>query len=199
MKRFLTNLLECHMPEEALSITKTFFNMSNSKSDPPDSHETYLTNSKQAATEAFNRANDTIASEQHSIFQANSLNIEPDQNHSSLLNVIMDGYTKATKERDEALARLATTSIIYDNRIMKELSSKSQVKDFQQQKKRDSDEDVLNLCNQLSTEINLRTTAEAEIKRLNECLEFERKIAAAKEKELRAELARYTGASHSPI
>ncbi|KAL7539981.1 hypothetical protein ACHAXR_009781 [Thalassiosira sp. AJA248-18] len=54
-----------------------------------------------------------------------------------------------------------------------------------------SDDDMLNLCKQLGNEIASRTAAETEVNRLNECLEFERKVAQAKEKELQAELARY--------
>jgi len=104
---------------------------------------------------------------------------------------MMDGYTKATKERDEATASLATTTIIYDNRIMKEAMNK------RGSKMDSNDEDMLNLCNQLSSEINIRTAAEAEIKRLNECLKFEREIAAVKEDGLKAELERYKRAAHS--
>lgn len=114
--------------------------------------------------------------------------------NESLLNVIMEGYSKAVLERDEALASLATTSIINDNRVMQEQLRKSngnQQSQVAKNNKGGSDEEMLNLCKQLGNEIALRTSAEAEINRLNERLEFEQKIAQAKNKELTAKLAMY--------
>jgi regulator of replication initiation timing len=55
----------------------------------------------------------------------------------------------------------------------------------------------MNLCKQLGNEIESRTAMEMEINRLHERLEFEQKIAQAKEAELRAKLASYEKATQS--
>jgi len=199
IKVFLSTLLECHMPEEAVTATEVFLNIDNSQSEVSNDYGTYLTNGTQSVDEAFGLvSNATTLEKQPGSSQSNSLDINPkcDQPYSSLLNVIMDGYTKAMKERDEALASLATTSIINDNRIVQEQlarsnsDSKSQDMKKQGSKKNSSDEDdMLTLCKQLGAEIALRTAAESEVNRLNERLEFERKIAEVKENELKRSLA----------
>eukprot|EP00578_Thalassiosira_sp_NH16_P000136 CAMPEP_0181132364 /NCGR_PEP_ID=MMETSP1071-20121207/30955_1 /TAXON_ID=35127 /ORGANISM="Thalassiosira sp., Strain NH16" /LENGTH=91 /DNA_ID=CAMNT_0023218691 /DNA_START=164 /DNA_END=439 /DNA_ORIENTATION=+ len=90
-------------------------------------------------------------------------------------------------------------SIINDNRIMQEHLRRSDGVCKSQAKVDNSDEDTVNLCKHLGSEIALRTTAEAEINRLGECLEFERKVAQAKEDELRAKIARYERESQNMI
>ena len=175
------------MPEEAISATKIFLNIQDSLSQISTDGRTYLTNGTGNETSSLDEAFDAVSfatTLDKQTVQGKSIrsfDAESAQN-SSLLNVIMDGYTKAIKERDEALASLATTSIINDNRIMQEQLRKSNTLKPQEMNNKagQSDEDMLALCKQLGNEIALRTAAETEINRLNELLQFERKIAQAK-------------------
>jgi len=183
------------MPEQAISATKTFLHIPDSSSQTTDCG-TYLTNGTGNETSSLDEAFESVSCATTLDKQTvqgksiGSFDAESAQN-SSLLNVIMDGYTKAIKERDEALASLATTSIINDNRIMQEQLRKSKTLKPQEMNNKagQSDEDMLALCKQLGNEIALRTAAETEINRLNELLQFERKIAQAKADECLAKLA----------
>lgn len=195
MRMCMSTLLECPMPEEALLTAKTFLNIDNSPPETSDDYGTYLTDATYSADEAFGRIASSPSLKNDSVSQLGSFDIDPENNgKSSLLTVVMDGYTKVVKERDEALASLATASIINDNRIMQEQLAKSsqnaQSKSVRS-KQSSSDADMLNLCKQLGDEIATRTAAETAIKQLNERLQFERDVAEAKEKELRAELEKY--------
>ena len=182
------------MPEQAISATKTFLNIPDSSSQISTDCGTYLANGtgNETLDEAFDAVSLATTLDKQAVQgkSIGSFDAEVAQN-SSLLNVIMDGYTKAIKERDEALASLATTSIINDNRIMQEQLRKSKTLKPQEMNKKagQSDEDMLALCKQLGNEIELRTAAETEINRLNELLQFERKIAQAKADECLAKLA----------
>ena len=175
------------MPEQAISATKTFLNIPDSSSQISIDCGTYLTNGTGNETSSLDEAFDAVSfatTLDKQTVQGKSIrsfDAESAQN-SSLLNVIMDGYTKAIRERDEALASLATTSIINDNRIMQEQLRKSKTLKPQEMNNKAGqiDEDMLALCKQLGNEIALRTAAETEINRLNELLQFERKIAQAK-------------------
>jgi hypothetical protein len=202
VKLFFSTLLGCHIPEEAVSATKVFLGIKDSLSES----DTYAsTNGKHSVNETFDCMSNAISHEAQPMSQTNhvELDTESDQAYSSLLNVIMEGYTAAVKERDRALANLATKSIIEDNVIMNEylncsdsMSSAIKKKDL---KRNSTDEEMLNLCRQLGNEIESRTAAEIEINRLQDRLEFEQKIAQAKERELRAKLARYEKATQQTI
>ena len=195
MKLFFSTLLGCHIPEEAVSATKVFLGIKDSLSES----DTYAsTNGKHSVNEAFDCMSNAISHEAQPMSQTNhvELDTESDQAYSSLLNVIMEGYTAAVKERDRALANLATKSIIEDNCIMNEylncsdsMSNATKKKDL---KRNSTDEEMLNLCRQLGNEIESRT-------RLQDRLEFEQKIAQAKERKLRAKLARYEKATQQTI
>jgi len=189
IKVFLSTLLECHMPEEAIVTTNIFLGMDKPQSEVPKDHGANLTGGTQSVDEAFDLVSDVISLEKQPVSpQSTSRSVDPrcDQPYSSLLTVIMEGYARAMKERDEALASLATTTIVNDNRIMQErLSGSKNMNKGSSHKKSSDEEDMLTLCKQLGSEIELRTKAESEINRLNERLEFERKIAEAKENELR--------------
>lgn len=198
MKTFISTLLDCPLPVEALGATKIFLNIDDSISEVSDDYGTYLINGTHSAVDdAFGLVSQAMSVETYGpISSTNSLDLDPKaEGVQSLMDVIMDGYTKAIQERDQALASLATTSIINDNRLVQEQlvgsnqSSGSQMNN--ESSHMSSDEDMINLCKELGKEISVRTAAETEINRLNERLEFERKIAEAKEKELREELARY--------
>ncbi|KAL7553767.1 hypothetical protein ACHAWF_017089 [Thalassiosira exigua] len=193
MKAFVSIVLQCHMPEEAVAATKVFLKIEELHSEAVGNHGTYLTNGTHSAKGAFDRLSSDVALGKEAALQANALDSDPkhDGAHSSLLNVIMDGYTQALKDRDEAIASLATSNIINDSPVMQ----RQRAAKAKGSKASSSDEEMLNLCKQLGNEISSRTTAEAEVNRLNERLEFERKIAEAKERELQAELAKYRKAS----
>jgi hypothetical protein len=193
VKLFFSTLLGCHIPEEAVSATKVFLGIGDSLSESDSYASTVETHS---LSEAFNRVSIAIEAQPMSRTNQVEFDTESDQAYSSLINVLMEGYTAAARERDKALANLATTSIINDNSIMNEYldssHSMSRAKDLN---RNSTDEEMLNLCRQLGSEIESRTQAEIEINRLNDRLEFEQKIAHAKERELRAELAKYKKAT----
>jgi len=202
IKVFISTLLECHMPEKAISATKVFLNIEDPQSKVSDVYGTHLISGTRSVDEAFAIVSDAVTPERQPVSsQANSVENDPksDQAYSSLLKVIMDNYTKAMKERDEALASLATTSIINDNKIMQEQLRRSNGSAKSQVKANSSDEDILNLCKQLGNEIALRTAAQNEINRLNEQLEFDQKIAKAKENELRTKLEQCEKSSQNAI
>ncbi len=110
--------------------------------------------------------------------------------NKSFLQMILDGYTNAVKEKNEALASLATASTVHNHRTIRWNMSKRRAPVQPTQNNANNEDDMLMLCKQLGNEIFLRTAAEQEIRRLKECLEFERKVAQTKEQELLAELAR---------
>jgi len=202
VKVFLSSILQCHMPEEAIMTTKIFLGIGKSQSE---AWKDDGMNSAKSADEAYGLLSNVITLEKQPSSQSKSLNMDPecDQPYSSLLNVIMDGYAKAMKERDEALASLATTSIINENRIMQERLAKSNrglhsqsVMKWGPKTNSSDEEDMLTLCKQLGNEIALRTAAESEINRLNERLKFERKIAETKENELRKYFAQNNAATN---
>jgi len=197
IKMFVSTLLECHLPKQAITATKVFLDISQ-QSSLPESNDNgsmaYLTNNGQSYDNLDIVTSASSSLDKQSIHTSSgSFDTAQSGRNESLLNVIMEGYSKAVLERDEALASLATTSIINDNRVMQEQLRKSKGKQQPQAVKTggNTDEEMLNLCKQLGNEIALRTTAEAEINRLNERLEFEQKIAQAKNKELTAKLAMY--------
>ena len=161
------------MPHEAVEATKAFLNLDdNSSSDAANDYGTYLTNGSHYVNDAYDQVSNALA-ESDRAKQGGDLDIDARRERDlPLLSVLLDGYAKAVKERDEALASLSTTSILNDNRIIQDQRTKGKGAS----KAKTSDEDMVQLCKQLGTEISLRTTAEAEINRLNERLEFERKI-----------------------
>lgn len=188
MKVFVSTLLECHMPNEAIKATKDFLNIDVSSSDNSDDYGTYLANGAHYVNEAFNNASHAMKENGQLANQGGNPDARSDR-ETPLLNALLGGYLKAIKERDEALASLSTTSIMNDNSILQGHLAKSNGASVP--KPKSSDEDMMNICKQLGNEISLRTAAEMEIHTLRERLEFERQIAEAKEKELRAELSRY--------
>jgi len=186
------------MPEEALLATKAFLNMERSStSDFSDHYGSYLAKGVQDVEKSYYLLRNKLAPMEEPELHANSSDSADDtQTNSSLLKVIMDGYNKAVKERDEALASLATTSIMNDNQTLQyQLQMGSG--EPRRNNKGSSDEDVLNLCKQLGNEIALRTAAETEINRLNERLDFEQKCCKAKEDELRNQMSKYENASQN--
>lgn len=189
IKSFLATLLDCPLPEAAVTTTKAFLNIVSLPEDVSSlDNSSPRTNELQSADQAFGALSNSFE-QQPLLLQSNTLNTRPQMDQQPLFSVLMDGYTKATKERDEALASLATTSIMNDNRIIKEQRAKGNYSSSNAggTPTKGSDEaDMLNLCKQLGDEITRRTAAESEINRLNERLEFERKIAEAKETELRS-------------
>ena len=177
------------MPEQGISATKIFLNMTDMASISSSNHEQY---DKLHLAETFNTAVSNITSNDKQPSNSNSRSLDNPDQQSSLLSVIMDGYTAAVKERDEALASLATTSLINDNSIMQELRRKSnETPKLTQPLGGSNDEDMMNICAQLAKEIQAKETLKAEINRLNERLDFEQKIAQAKTDELLAKLAMY--------
>jgi hypothetical protein len=177
------------MPEQGISATKTFLNMTDVASSRSSNHEQY---DKLHLAETFNTAVSNITSNDKQPSNSNSRSLDNPDQQSSLLSVIMDGYTAAVKERDEALASLATTSLINDNSIMQEQRRRSnETPKLTQPLGGSNDEDMMNICAQLAKEIQAKETLKAEINRLNERLDFEQKIAQAKTDELLAKLAMY--------
>ncbi len=185
---FFSTLLGCHIPETVIAAAKAFLDIKDSLSES-DSYASII--GTHSINEAFGDVSHAIRSHNaQPTSQENHVefDIESDQ-ASSLLNVIMEGYSAVARERDKALANLAVASIINDNSIMNKYLNSS---DAPLNTKANSiDEEMLNLCRQLGNEIELRTTAEIEIDRLNDRLKFEQKIAQAKERELKVKLARY--------
>ena len=194
MELFFSVLFGCHLPEEVVLATKGFLGITDSFSRY-DSYEA-PTNRVQPVNEAFDRASNALSQELSRGHQVDfDFDTESDQAYSSLLQVIMEGYTTAVMERDKALASLAAKSLINENEGISEYTSSQQAvikNDLRGNKKSTaSDEEMMSLCKQLGNEIESRTAMEMEINRLHERLEFEQKIAQAKEAELRAKLASY--------
>ena len=203
IKVFTSTLLESHLPENAALATEIFLAIINPKDLPSkqsDNHETQLLASiGGSADEAFNLASKTVALNMQTTGSSMTNSVEFDSRsdlaQSNLLNVVMNGYNKAMKERDEALASLAATSIINDNHIMQRYLGSTSGGSKPQAKTGSSEEDMMNLCKQLGSEIEARTTAENEINRLNERLVFEQKVAEARANELLAKIQRYEAQS----
>ena len=116
IKAFVSTVLECYMPEQGISATKTFLNMTDVASSRSSNHEQY---DKLHLAETFNTAVSNITSNDKQPSNSNSRSLDNPDQQSSLLSVIMDGYTAAVKERDEALASLATTSLLYARAVEK--------------------------------------------------------------------------------
>jgi hypothetical protein len=184
---FFSTLLGCHMPEKVITATKVFLDMKDSLSESDNYASTIGTH---FINEAFVDVSRAISHDTQPVSQENHVefDIESDQ-ASTLVNVIMEGYSAAVRERDKALANLVIASIINENSIMNKYLNSSDAPSTT--KANSTDEEMLNLCRQLGNEIESRTTAEIEINRLNDRLKFERKIAHAKERELKVKLARY--------
>lgn len=179
------------MPEQGISATKAFLNMTDVASISSSNHEQQY--DKLHLAETFNTVVSNITSNDKQPSNSNSRSLDNPDQQSSLLSVIMDGYTAAVKERDEALASLATTSLINDNSIMQEQLRRrsNEIPKLTQPLGGSNDEDMMNICTQLAKEIQAKETLKAEINRLNERLDFEQKIAQAKTDELLAKLAMY--------
>lgn len=202
-------LFGCHLPEEVVLATKGFLGIIDSFSG----YDSYAgsTNRVQPVNEAFDRASNALSHEVQPMSRENQVDFdfdaESDQAYSSLLHVIMEGYTTAVMERDKALASLAARSLINENEVMSEYLNSSDatlshavIKNDpkgKNNKSRGTDEEMMNLCKQLGNEIESRTAMEIEINRLHERLEFEQKIAQAKEAELRARLINYENSTQS--
>lgn len=182
------------MPSPAISATKEFLNIAETPSYSFGSCS--LANGARSVDEAFDVVTNAVTRDSQQVSKTSSGGDVPGDSYSTLLAVLLDGYTNATKERDQALASLATTSIINDSIIMKERlrganSNVAQNVTKKGVKQGNNDEDMLNLCKQLGNEIESRTSAEAEISRLKERLLFEQSMAQARENELKAKLASY--------
>lgn len=203
MELFFSVLFGCHLPEEVVLATKGFLGITDSFSR----YDSYAapTNRVQPVNEAFDLASNALSHELSRGHQVDfDFDTESDQAYSSLLQVIMEGYTTAVMERDKALASLAAKSLINENEGISEYSDATSSQqaviknDLRGNKKSTaSDEEMMSLCKQLGNEIESRTAMEMEINRLHERLEFEQKIAQAKEAELRAKLASYEKATQS--
>jgi hypothetical protein len=203
LELFFSVLFGCHLPEEVVLATKGFLGITDSFSR----YDSYAapTNRVQPVNEAFDLASNALSHELSRGHQVDfDFDTESDQAYSSLLQVIMEGYTTAVMERDKALASLAAKSLINENEGISEYSDATSSQqaviknDLRGNKKSTaSDEEMMSLCKQLGNEIESRTAMEMEINRLHERLEFEQKIAQAKEAELRAKLASYEKATQS--
>jgi hypothetical protein len=208
LELFFSVLFGCHLPEEVVLATKGFLGITDSR------YDSYAapTNRVQTVNESFDRASNALSHELQPMSRKHQVyfdfDTESDQAYSSLLHVIMEGYTTAVMERDKALASLAAKSLINENEVMSEYLKSSDAASSQQavikndlrgtkKSSGSSDEEMMNLCKQLGNEIESRTAMEMEINRLHERLEFEQKIAQAKEAELRAKLASYEKATQS--
>lgn len=214
IKMFVYTLLESHLPEEATPVIEDFLGIASTNTNSiSDIGGVCTKNISQSVDCGLNAISPSVgeAFEHVPNFSA-AIESQPatpsldnsqycsEHNHelfSSVINTMMKGYTKAVKERDEALASLATASTLHDHRIIKEQMSKSKNAAKQasgplnsQSGMAQNDDDMLMLCKQLGNEISLKTSAEIEVSRLNECLQFERKLAEAKEHDLLAELAK---------
>jgi hypothetical protein len=209
LELFFSVLFGCHLPEEVVLATKGFLGITDSFCRY-DSHAA-PTNRVQTVNESFDRASNALSHELQPMSRKHQVDFdfdtESDQAYSSLLHVIMEGYTTAVMERDKALASLAAKSLINENEVMSEYLKSSDATSSKQavikndmrgnKKSTGTDEEMMNLCKQLGNEIESRTAMEMEINRLHERLEFEQKIAQAKEAELRAKLASYEKATQS--
>lgn len=114
MELFFSVLFGCHLPEEVVLATKGFLGITDSFSR----YDSYAapTNRVQPVNEAFDRASNALSHELSRGHQVDfDFDTESDQAYSSLLQVIMEGYTTAVMERDKALASLAAKSLINEN------------------------------------------------------------------------------------
>lgn len=209
LELFFSVLFGCHLPEEVVLATKGFLGIIDSFSGY-DSYAGSI-NRVQHVNEAFDRASNALSDEVQPMSRRHQVDFdfdaESDQAYSSLLHVIMEGYTTAVMERDKALASLAARSLINENEVMSEYLNSSHATLSQAVIKNDlkgnsimsrgADEEMMNLCKQLGNEIESRTAMEFEINRLHERLDFEQKIAQAKEAELSAKLASYENLTQS--
>ena len=204
LELFFSVLFGCHLPEEVVLATKGFLGITDSFSR----YDSYAapTSRVQPVNEAFDRASNALSSHEFQLSRGHQVDFdfdtESDQAYTSLLQVIMEGYTTAVMERDKALASLVAKSLINENEGISEFLTSSQQavikNDLRGNKKSTaSDEEMMSLCKQLGNEIESRAAMEMEINRLHERLEFEQKIAQAKEAELRAKLASYEKATQS--
>ena len=111
---FFSVLFGCHLPEEVVLATEGFLDITDSFSR----YDSYAapTNRVQPVNEAFDRASNALS---HKLSRGHQVDFdfdtESDQAYSSLLQVIMEGYTTAVMERDKALASLAAKSLINEN------------------------------------------------------------------------------------
>ena len=211
IKAFIYNLLESRLPEEAIFATENFLNMKSTSDVGSTSvykHHSVLNHCTGFMTPFVNEASNLVSNvaamieKQPTTTHQKSLDSDPRYDHifSLLMNTMMSEYTKALRERDEALASLATASILNDHRIMQEQmarrkdNTQSQLSDRNKHDLRMSqcsDDDMFTLCKQLGHEIAARTNAELEVNRLKERMQFERRLSEAKERDLLAEIAKY--------
>ena len=120
-------------------------------------------------------------------------NGETSSDFSSVLETMMIAYSRATQERDEALATLAAASILQNNEIAlkyieKDVETGTKPTISMQQ---NIDDEMQMLCKNLGQEISLRTIAEAEVLSLKQQLELEQKLAKVKQDDLMVELDKY--------
>jgi len=189
IKTFIYALLESYLPEEAVSATEGFLCLKANvhagivEKSVLNHHDSNFTMRPIMAVSQVPTDTGAIGNNPQPFNLDDTLN-------TSFLQTILDGYTNAIKEKNEALASLATASTLHNHRTIRWNMSKHRAPVQSTQNISNNEDDMLILCKQLGNEISLRTAAEQEIRRLNECMEFERKLALAKEQELRDELER---------
>jgi len=178
---YIVALLGSRLPIEAIPIVQEFLGINASLNTGRET-----TSHPADATEAVEDAllSLTKSSPSDDAGQTN----EVDAAAESLNEILMRAYEKAMVERDEALAALASSSVVRDSQVL--IKNQQPIVRQKPGSTRSSDGDMLELCNQLNKEIALRTQHETHINRLNERLDLERKMAEARIMELREELQR---------
>lgn len=172
--------------------TKEFLNIDRNQQEPTSGCSDTLTDRTIHVSTYATSLNKAFNVVSQGIVKQGNRPQSPSEKHSSLLDTMMDGYTKAIKERDEALASLATTSLLKDHNVIQKHTSKQQTGSSRVSvAHQNSDEEMLELCKQLGNEITARTAAEHEVKQLTERLKFEKQLANAKERALLEEIAKY--------
>lgn len=201
VKLFLDTLVSSYLPQHAIDATKDFLCLAQ----VPTTAATMATGTTHYTDErflivdsgkaAYNKVimpcpKDDMPRERSPIQNSKVLDTNNTAT-SSLLDIMMASYSRAIQERDEAFAKLASSSMLQQHEVIQKYTRNGPSANPSSSTTRNSDDELQMLCKNLGQEIELRTSAEAEVQGLKQRLELEQKLANAKERELREELEKY--------
>ena len=190
IKLFFQTLVSSDMPHDAIEVTENFLDLSIGTFPVFETnHHNEARSVADAAKQAFE---EVLHPRQLSSAQPQPTPHDNDfQSTSSLLGIMMESYSKAIQERDQALAKLSASLILQDNMLIQSHSGNGTLATKSAAQHGSSDDQLQMLCKNLGQEIELRTAAEVEVQSLKDRLDLERAVAAAKEVDLMAELDKY--------
>lgn len=193
IKVFLSTLITSYLPKFALQVIEEFLDIASISKNSVD--EGRPPKRAESVNDDFSfRFNHAHEIKQPPSTQSHLMACgECRSGFSSILDTMMSAYSRATLERDEALATLAAASILQNNEIAlkyieKDVETGTKPTISMQQ---NIDDEMQMLCKNLGQEISLRTRAEAEVLSLKQQLELEQKLAKVKQHDLMVELDKY--------